>query len=119
MNLKLDPVTHDIFFSNFRLATLVTKAEDLGQRLKVKLLLFKGEWFLNINYGVPYYQEVFVRQSSKDKVDDIFRAQIASEDGVVDLLSYSSVFNTSTRSFAVTASVMAESGEIQTISLEI
>jgi hypothetical protein len=117
--LKLDETTHDLFVTNFQFTPIGLKTEDLAQRLKMKLLFFKGEWFLDEDYGMPYFQEIFVKGTSKETIDDRFRIAIAQERGVDRLLEYSSVFDSSTRVFSVTATVKTTEGEVITIPLSL
>jgi hypothetical protein len=119
MGLKLDPSTHDLFVSNFQFAMNKTKTEDLAQRLKIKLLWFLNDWFLDESYGIPYFEKIFVKGTSKDTVDDTFKLAIASEDGVDVLMEYNSVADRSTRQFTVEAKVKTTEGEILNIPLSI
>jgi len=115
----LDPNTHDVVVSNFTLATTQDKADLITQRLKIKLLWFMGEWFLDENYGIPYFQEIFIKGIDLNDIDDIFKDAIANEDGVLDLLEYSSEFNNSTRELTVRSKIRIESGEIVSLSFNL
>ncbi len=119
MGLRLDPQTHDLFVSNFQFAMNTKKTEDLAQRLKIKLLWFLNEWFLDESYGIPYFEKIFVKGSSKDTVDDTFKLAIASEDDVEMLMEYSSVANKSTREFSIEGKVKTTEGDIVNIALSI
>lgn len=115
--LKLDPVTHDLIIENFQYKEISTKTEDLTQRIKIKLLTFKGEWFLDEDYGIPYFQDIFVKGITKEGVDDIFRVAISNEPDVVALTEYSSEFDNSTRIYTLTATVRTTEGEVATLSI--
>lgn len=115
--LKLDPITHDLVIENFSYAFLKNDMEDLNQRLKVKLLTNRGEWFFDRTYGIPYFDEVFVKGVKKDQLDDIFKIAISQERNVDSIVSYSSVLNLSQRTFSIEAKVKKKGGEIIPISL--
>ncbi len=119
IDLKLDPITHDLIINDFTFEITETKQDEVIQRLKVLLLFFKGEWKYNLNYGIPYFQEVFVKGVDLEQIDDTYRVAIANESGVRDLISYSSSFNPTTRQLTVNAKVLVESGEIVPISLTV
>ena len=67
-------------------------AEVVAQRLSIRLKTFLGEWFLDVEYGVPYYQQILAKKTTKVAVDRIFQQQILSERGVRELVSFSSTF---------------------------
>lgn len=119
IDLELDLNTHDLVIRNFTFGTTQSKEVEITQRLKIKLLFFKGEWIHNINYGIDYYGQIFIKGIDLEDIDDIFRTQIANEDGVKDLISYSSSFNSSTRELTVQAKVLTDSGEILNLSFSI
>lgn len=119
IDLELDLTTHDLILSNFSFAVTQDKQTEITQRLKIKLLMFKGEWIHNINYGIDYYGQVFVKGIDLEDIDDTFRTEISNEQGVVDLISYSSSFNSSTRKLDVQAKVLTDSGEIINLSFAI
>lgn len=117
--LKLGEQTHDLVVSNFQFQEITKKTEDLGQRLKIKLLWFKNEWFLDQNYGIPYFEEIFVKGVTKETIDDIFRVAVVQESGVDTLLAYSSEFNRTTREFIVNIKIKTTEGEILAIPLSL
>ena len=51
--LKLDPVTHDLSIGGSTI-NVATGADAWGQYLKQRLLLWKGEYFLDTGRGVDY-----------------------------------------------------------------
>lgn len=67
-------------------------AEVVAQRLRIRLSTYLGEWFLDVGYGVPYYQRILAKKTTKVAVDRIFQQQILSERGVRELVSFSSTF---------------------------
>jgi hypothetical protein len=116
MDFYLDPTTHDLDVSGFDIKTTPDTTAALLQRLKVKLMFFKGEWFLNTNFGVPYFQEIFVSANAKDDADTAFKLAITQMQGVERLLKFSSTYNNTTREFLIDFSVQFN-GEVITTSL--
>ena len=47
---------------------------------------------MDIGYGVPCYQQILAKKTTKVAVDRIFQQQILSERGVRELVSFSSTF---------------------------
>lgn len=110
--MYLDPVTHDVVIEGFTVSHTKTKQDLITQKLKIKLLWFKEEWFRDKGYGIPYFQEIFIKGVSLGDIDEVFRVAIATEEGVSELVSYKSSFEPTTRLLTVTAKVRTESGEI-------
>ena len=115
MDILLDETTHDIVFKNGETPVTESIADGLKQRLKIKFLTFKGEWFLNTNYGTPYYQQIFGKGRSKSSIDLIFRQLILEDADVDSLLSFDSSLG-SDRTYSLSFSVKSVTGE--TIEIE-
>lgn len=64
------------------LMSLNTTYEALRQHLEVKFQIFLNEWFLDTTVGVPYFEEIFVKQSNFIVVQQILKEVISTTDGV-------------------------------------
>jgi hypothetical protein len=53
-------------------------ADKIAQQIKMNLLTFLGEWFLNVTFGVPYLEEILVKNPRMASVETIFRKHISS-----------------------------------------
>lgn len=116
-DLELDPKTHDLVITNKDLVVIDDTADAITQRLKVVLLFFRGEWFLNTEFGVPYYQSILRKGITKTKVDGIFKKEILGVEGVIAILDFTSTLNAASREYTVTFSCRVSTGD--TITLEI
>lgn len=114
MDFKLDPTSWDIIWHNGPLQiedTTQPFTETVGQRLKIRLQTFLGEWSFNTIYGVPYWQRLLgVKQTSKAAADLIFQSQILAEQGVKEIVSFDSSFVN--RQYSLTFRVRVETGEV-------
>ncbi len=90
---------------------------DLSQRLRIKLQTYFGEWFLNTDIGVPYYQSVFTKGTSKAAVDLIFQQQILSERDVLEISEFNSELDNSTRVYTLSFRVRTAEGFTDLISI--
>jgi len=52
--------------------------QAVGQRLAITLNTFKGEFFLNTEFGTPWFQTVFVKGVSKNLIDSALRSVLRS-----------------------------------------
>lgn len=80
VDLKLSS-QHDLLFKNNRLV-LVDGANQKAQQIKIALLTFLGEWFLDTSIGVPYFEQILLKSADKVKVENVFRQKIIAVKGV-------------------------------------
>ena len=85
----------------------------MGQRIAITLSTFKGEFFLNTEFGAPWFQTVFRKGISKNLVDTQLRSVITSVEGVLQLIEYQSVIDSSARSLTVTFKARVDEGIIE------
>lgn len=114
MDFKLDPTSWDIIWRNGPLRKEETTqpfTETVGQRLKIRLQTFLGEWFINTVYGVPYWQRLLgIKQTSKAAADLIFQQEILKEEGVKEIVTFESTFVN--RRYSLVFSVRVVTGEV-------
>lgn len=114
MDFKLDSTSWDIIWRNGPLRkeeTTQPLTETVGQRLKIRLLTFYGEWFINTVYGVPYFSRLLgQKQTSKAAADLIFQQQILAEQGVKEIVTFNSTFVN--RKYSLSFSVRVVTGEV-------
>lgn len=92
--LVIDPSTGDI--------QLLDNARRVAQQIKVTLLLFLGEWFLDISFGVPYLESVLIKNPRMATIQAVLRARIADVPGVVRIRRLDLEFNRQARHLSVT-----------------
>lgn len=113
MDLKLNDSTWDCVFINGPLTKEgITSplTETVAQRLKILLLTFQNEWFWDTTYGVPYYQSILGRKTTKERIDLIYNQKILSEPGVREIVTFDSTFKN--RVYSLTFSVRVTDGTI-------
>lgn len=91
---------HDLDTSSLDLK-LVDKAEQVRQQLLIKLKLWRGEWFLDTEFGTPYLQQILGKQLTLSGALAALRKSILEVEGVRQILSFSYTFNNSTRKLQV------------------
>ena len=105
VDLALDATTNDLVFESRDLTT-VTGIDLVRQRLNVILKLFKGEWFLDADAGIPYFQEILKKGVDLTNVDAILRAEIIGTEDVNRFISYTPVaLDAATRTISVAFTV--------------
>lgn len=109
MDILLDPVSHDCVFVNGGCPVTLSRVDVVAQRLKIKLLSFRGEWFMDTSYGIPYWQRILGLKIKKADLDLIFQQAILEERGVKQLTFFSSTFNN--RIYSISFRVKVTTGD--------
>jgi hypothetical protein len=77
-----------------------TAGEQVAQRLRIKLRTFLGEVPLNLDAGVPWFEEILgVKPLNLNNVESILREQILSTPEVESIDSFRVDYNEQTRGF--------------------
>jgi hypothetical protein len=74
----------DLDFSTGDLV-LLDGAEFARQQVQIRLQFFLGEWFLDLNEGLPYFQQVLIKNPDASILDDIFRQAILGAQSILSL----------------------------------
>jgi len=86
--------------------SLVSGADAIIQRIRVRLRAFQGDWFLDLRFGVPYFGRILVRNVNEADIFQIYQEVIATTPGVVSVDELELTLPTSDdRSLRVSASV--------------
>lgn len=91
----------------------ITGIESLRQKIEQSLQYFKGEWFLNQNTGVPYFQDILVKPADAGLVASIFNSVILLEQEVTGLGTVESDLDPVTRVFTYRAQVQTVFGQTE------
>ena len=75
-NDPISPNYGDLVYGDFTDYT-VSGIDGLVQRLKIRLQVFLGEWFLDITRGVPYFQQILKKGTSYDEISNSLKLVIA------------------------------------------
>lgn len=116
-DIKLDLRTHDIDLSSGTAVLFSDNPSVVGQRIKIAVLKKRGEWFRDIQIGVPYYQEFFLRKNNKPFIDQFFINYISDIEDVKKVISYSSEIDIPNRILTVTFSVETYEGQIVNVTV--
>lgn len=111
MDLALDNANGDLIIDNADLV-FVRDIDAVAQFLKQKLRTFQSEWFLDESVGIPYFDQIFVKNPRSVTYDSIFKEAILSTAGVVELVSYNAVLSGDTRTLNLTFQARTRDGLI-------
>ncbi len=111
-DLKIDKDTGDLVIEDGDFLW-VTGIDAIEQDIRTALLMFKGEWFLNLEEGVPYHQSILGQKATNlPAIREIFRQQLLAIPGVLDVLTIEVSFAPRTRRLTVTWKVSTDLGEL-------
>jgi hypothetical protein len=85
-----------------------TGREAVAQAIVTRLYLLYGEWWENLEDGLPLFEEIlgaYGGNQARQIVDIVIGDRIRGTTDVTELLDYSSTFNTQTRMYEATCSV--------------
>lgn len=131
ISLDLDP-THKTLpsYKDLRVVdddlVLTSDADPNGtnpvlQNILQRMRFFLAEWFLDNTQGLPYFQQILVKNPDQSKVDAIFTNLILGTPGVTQLASYSFIINKANRILEVdfkcqtTTGIVSYSGNLSPI----
>jgi hypothetical protein len=73
--------------------SFVSGIEYVAQCLKIRLQFFLGEWFLNTTLGVPYFQEILVKNPNRIAVNNYIKMTILKSPNIKEITQYNADFN--------------------------
>ena len=88
-------------------------AEDrtgIQQRISQVLKTIAGEWFLDLDYGLPYFEQILVKNPNLPSVQDIFRRALLSVKGVSSVERLNLSLDTTSRTLTVSWVVLTDLG---------
>lgn len=98
---KLD-ADGDAVFGRSSLDFISNSPETVAQAVRTRLLLLRGEWFLDVTDGTPYATEILGANTAQT-YDLAIRERILDTQGVTGIVSYES--NLADRALTVTATI--------------
>lgn len=110
-DFALDSVTNDLDLSTGDLR-FVTGADAVAQHLLVRLRLFHGEWFYDLRVGIPYYEQILLKNPNLVAITGIFRQAIASTPGVDELQRIDLDFDRAARTLSLDFTAQLEGEDV-------
>lgn len=111
-DLALSRTTHDLDLAGNDL-WLIDGVDMIRQRIKQRILLILGEWFLAVSEGLPWFGEMNAKGVPESRVRSLLQRQIAGTEGVDRLVQLDLDFTASTRTLEVQFRVEIDGIEVQ------
>lgn len=95
MDLLLDEITHDLKITTD--LQIVDGIDACKQRIKISLLFFYGEWFLDTTVGVDWFRIVFIKNPNQNFIDNMIIYTITDDRDIIQVNEYQTIFNKARR----------------------
>jgi len=79
--------------------------------LKIRLGFFLGEWMLDRRIGLPYYQQILIKNPKTAVVRNLFRKAILDTPGIVSVNDLLVDYSPGARTLDVSFSAKTDGGE--------
>lgn len=103
----------DVYLNGGQIA-MVQDGDEVAQTIQTRISTFQGEYFLNVNYGVPYIQ-VLQSQETVEALNIALKRMIDGTVGVVKIMDFQTTLNSTTRQYNMTAVVNTSYNTTSTI----
>lgn len=111
LDLALDPDTGDLLVEGGDLV-LTGGADNVIQEAKINLGWVMGEWFLDEDRGIPYFEQVLVKSPNLPVIQALYRRALLGTRGVVSVESLTLDLDKATRTLTVRWSARITDGTV-------
>jgi hypothetical protein len=109
----LDPATGDLMIVNGDLV-LTSGVDSVRQAIYQALNLYRGEWFLDENFGLPMFEEILVKDVTGGQnfgaVRELLRQYILGAPGVASVGDILLTFDSTHRKASASFTAIADDG---------
>ncbi len=98
-DLQLDS-SGDLLVSEFDLA-FVAGADQAAQRIGIALRLFQGEWFLDLDAGLPWFDQLLGKNLDLRQTESVLRREILNTPDVNAITAFSLDYDPRARTLTV------------------
>ena len=90
---------------------LVEGDDAIVQHLRIRFRFFLGEWFLDTRVGIPYYDEILIKNPDLSRVNGIFKQVIITTPGIASIEAFAMDFVGADRKLTITFLARKDDGE--------
>lgn len=97
---------HDMHFDATGNLKMVDDAECVAQLVNQHLQFYAGEWFLDTDAGVPWFEFIYVEPFDQTTAESLLKEAILNVPGVTDILEFEVTIHVRDRGFHLTRVVV-------------
>ncbi len=86
----------------------ITPKYSVRQDVKIRLQWFFEEWRFAPDYGLPYFDEVFVKNPNTDRIAQLIREEAAKVTDVTEVRDVRVNYDKATRSAAISFTIITD-----------
>jgi hypothetical protein len=86
---------------DYAINSFIEDGEATVQAIYTKLSLWRGEWFLNQNDGIPYMESILGKPRSLHLIERLLKQTMLNVEGVKKILSFSMNLDRQTRKLTI------------------
>jgi hypothetical protein len=94
-------------------------AEGVAQLIRIGIRLFRAEWYLNLEEGMPWFEEILGEKFNEDLTRQRLKEVILSRPGVLEILQLTIVPPGKDRALSVTCAVRTVFGNTDPIEVSL
>ena len=91
----------------------IALTNSVAQAIMIRLRWFLSEWKFGPEYGLPYYEEILVKNASTLRAKQLIREQIMSVDEVRDVTELLATADPAKRTMLVRYTAVTDTGQIR------
>jgi len=80
----------------------ISATDSIVQAVRIRLLWFFSEWRLGPGFGIPYFENILVKNPNEVKVRHLIREAVMSVEGVTDVRGVDLSIDKKTRQATIT-----------------
>ena len=90
------------------------KLEDsVAQKIRIRLLWFEGEWRWDVEEGLPYFENLFVKNPDTDHFESLVRERIFEVEEVTEVKEVSVTYDRKTRDAVIRYTALTDFEKIR------
>lgn len=121
MDLKLtettdadNPDVGDLYLTRGQLSLSGTGRDAVVQTVRQRVFTNRGEWFLDLRVGLPYFTDILVKNPDMARVKSLFRQAILDTPGVESIETLELSLDRAARALTVTFEATLSDGSALT-----
>ncbi len=89
---------------------LVTGIEEIRQMTGQMLRSFQGDWFLDLELGMPFFQTIFKKATSISDIEGIYLDRISAIPGILDITKFDLEYTKGSREINIVFTAITTDG---------